>query len=194
MSKNKVTGIILAGGASRRMGRDKGLTEFRGKQLVKYALEVLTPLCGEILISSNNISEYQKFGYQIVVDEYKKIGPMGGIYSSLRKSTTKQNLVISCDTPFLTTELLEFVLVNSDNYEIVVPEHGNSFIETLAGYYSSEIISHLERLIIRKDYKLLNLFKEVKFKSIKVDTFSGYSKDLFKNLNTLNDLLENSDP
>ncbi len=190
MNKQEVTGIILAGGASKRMGRDKGLIEFRGKPLIEYAVEVLTPLCANILISSNNVIDYQKFGYPVVSDEYKNTGPIGGIYSSLRKSTTSQNLIISCDTPFLTTQLLEYVLANYDNYDIVVPEHGNSFIETLAAYYSTNIINQLKNSIERKDYKLLNVFKEVKFKSIKVDGMPGYSKELFKNLNTPGDLFE----
>lgn len=188
MSKQEVTGIILAGGASSRMGKDKGLCEFRGKALIDYSIEVLTPLCEKILISSNNIVEYQKFGYQVVIDEYKNIGPIGGIYSSLRKSTTIQNLIISCDTPFLNTQLFEYILANSDNYEIVVPEHGNSFIEPLAAYYSSDIIPRLESSIQRNDYKLISFFNEVVYKSIKVDDIPGYSKELFKNLNIPDDL------
>ena len=189
MNKQKVTGIILAGGASSRMGKDKGLCEFRGKALINYAIEALVPLCDTILISSNNVDDYQEFGYQVVVDEYKGIGPIGGIYSSLRNSATKHNLVISCDTPFLVTQLLEYILSNSANYDVVVPEHSNSFIEPLAAYYSSNIIKQLESSIKRKDYKLMNFFTRVKFKSIKVDNIPGYSNKLFKNLNTPDDLL-----
>ena len=189
MNKQDVTGIILAGGASSRMKKDKGLCEFRGKPLIKYAIEALVPLCGTILISSNNVDDYQKLGYQVVVDEFKGIGPIGGIYSSLMFSTTKHNLVISCDTPFLVTQLLEYVLINVDNYDVVVPEHGNSFIEPLAAYYSTNIIKQLEGSIVMKDYKLMNLFTRVKFKSINVNNIPGYSNNLFKNLNTPDDLL-----
>lgn len=189
MTKQDVTGIVLAGGASSRMGKDKGLCEFRGKALITYAIDALLPLCDTILISSNRVKDYQGFGYQVVVDEHKDIGPIGGIYSSLRKSTTKHNLVISCDTPFLNTQLLEFVLENSDNYDVVVPEHGNSFIEPLAAYYSSGIINCLEDSIKRRDYKLMNSFSEVKYKSVKVDAIPGFSNKLFKNLNTPDDLL-----
>jgi len=188
MSKQEVTGIILAGGASSRMGKDKGLCEFQGKALINYAIDVLTPICGKILISSNNVVEYQKFGYQVVIDEHKNIGPMGGIYSSLRKSSTKHNLIISCDTPFLSTQLLEYILDNFNNYDIVVPVHGNSFIEPLAAYYSTNIIPNLESSIKRNNYKLINFFNVVKHKSIKVDSMPGFSKELFRNFNTPGDL------
>ncbi len=187
--KKEVTGIILAGGASSRMGKDKGLCEFKGKSLVTYAIEALLPICDTILISSNNTEDYQKFGFDVVGDEYKGIGPIGGIFSSLSQSTTKHNIVISCDTPFLNSQLLEYVLKNVEGYDIVVPEHGNSYLEPLAGYYSNSVISVLEDSIKAKDFKLMNLFNRVKFKSIKVDSITGYSNNLFKNLNTPRDLL-----
>ena len=155
--KKDVTGIILAGGASSRMGKDKGLCEFKGKSLVLYAIEALVPICGTILISSNNTEDYQKFGFDVVVDKHKNIGPIGGIYSSLSRSSTQHNLVISCDTPFINIQLLEYVLANSSDHDIVVPEHGNSYIEPLAGYYSTSIISVLEYAIKVKDFKLMNL-------------------------------------
>jgi len=189
MIKKKVTGIVLAGGASSRMGKDKGLCEFKGKTLVTYAIEALLPLCDTILISSNNVDDYQKFGYQVVVDEYKGIGPIGGIYSSLKKSTTKHNLIISCDTPYLNTQLLEFILENSNNYDIVVPTHSNSFIEPLAAYYSSGIVNKLETSIKRSDYKLMNFLNKVKLKSINVVAIPDFSNKLFINLNTPDDLL-----
>jgi len=189
IDKQDITGIILAGGASSRMGKDKGLCEFKGKSLVSYAIDVLKPLCGTLLISSNNIVDYQKYGYKVVPDLFKKIGPIGGIYSSLKVSETKHNLIISCDTPFLILELMEFVLANSTGYDIVVPEHGNSYIEPLAAYYSSEIIDTVAQSINHGDYKLMNLFDKVKFKSLKVDTINSYSDKLFKNLNTPSDLL-----
>lgn len=189
MNKQEVTGIILAGGASSRMGKDKGLCEFKGKALINYAIEALLPLCSTILISSNNIDDYQDFGYTVVVDEYHGIGPIGGIYSTLKKSVTRHNLIISCDTPFLNTQLLEYVLANSDDYDIVVPEHGNSFIEPLAAYYSSAIINNLKNTIESKDYKLMNFFNKVRFRKVKVDKLPEYSNKLFKNLNTPDDLL-----
>jgi len=189
MNKKEVTGIILAGGASSRMGKDKGLCEFKGKALISYAIEALSPICSTILISSNNIDDYQGYGYEVIVDEYKGIGPIGGIYSTLKKSATQHNLIISCDTPFLNTQLLEYVLASSDNYDVVVPEHGDSFIEPLAAYYSSTIIKNLKQVIEKKDYKLMNFFNKIRFKKLNVDTFTGFSNNLFKNLNTPDDLL-----
>ncbi len=189
MNKIEVTGIVLAGGAGSRMGKDKGLCNFKGKPLTAYAIEVLQPLCGSILISSNNVSDYQRFGYKVIPDIYKDIGPMGGIYSSLTESKTKHNIIISCDTPFLVSSVLEHVLTNSTNFDVVVPRHGNSYIEPLAAYYSKNIINKLSESIISENYKLMDFFNKVVYKSVAVDNIAGFSKMLFKNLNTPNDLL-----
>ena len=103
--QNKVTGIILSGGASRRMGQDKGLTLYRNKELIQYSIELLTPLCSQIIISSNDPTNYSKFGKQIVPDIIKGVGPIGGIFSSLKFTSTSGNLILSCDMPELSTEV-----------------------------------------------------------------------------------------
>lgn len=189
MAQKDVTGIILAGGVSSRMGKDKGLCEFKGRALVRFAIDALLPICDRIIISSNNIKGYESFGYKVVADKHRSIGPIGGIYSCLLESNTKHNLVLSCDTPNISTSLLRFILSNSFGYDVVVPEHGKSFIEPLAGYYSSGIIPNLEKSINNEEYKLMTFFNKVNFTSIRVDSISGYSNKLFKNLNTPDDLL-----
>lgn len=188
MDDHRVTGIILAGGASRRMGKDKGLCYYKGKQLVSYSIEVLKPICDNIIIGSNNPDEYSKFGYEVIVDEIKNIGPIGGIYSCLKKSSTKRNLIVSCDTPYLNKDSLNYILESSNDYEIVIPQHANLFYEPLAGYYSSSIVAKIEESIVEEDYKLINLFNKVKFKAISTDNLPG-SVTQFKNFNTPEELV-----
>lgn len=107
-TKDEITGIILAGGKSSRMGKDKGLCDFKGKALVSYAIETLRPLCGNLMISANYFPEkYAEFDLPVIADEVKNIGPMGGILSCLKQSHTQHNLVLSCDTPFVTTDVSE---------------------------------------------------------------------------------------
>ncbi|HPG34509.1 MAG TPA: molybdenum cofactor guanylyltransferase, partial [Lentimicrobium sp.] len=77
INKSQITGIVLAGGKSTRMGTDKGLMIFQGKPLVMYSIDLLSMFCGRILISSNN-PEYAKFGYEIIADELPGAGPMAG--------------------------------------------------------------------------------------------------------------------
>ena len=75
-----ITGIILSGGKSLRMGQDKGLMSLDGKFMIEHVIDHIKPLCKQILISANQ-EEYHKFGYPVVRDEIKDIGPAGGIVS-----------------------------------------------------------------------------------------------------------------
>ncbi|MBT4060790.1 MAG: molybdenum cofactor guanylyltransferase [Lentimicrobiaceae bacterium] len=186
--KRAVTGIVLAGGASRRMGRDKGFVSYKGKTLIEYSIENIKCVCDSIIISSNKVSKYNNFNYPIIKDITDPIGPIGGIYSCLLASKTTDNLIISCDIPELYPATLDFLLSNKQDYEIVVPQHDDGHFEPLAGYYSKKIIPVLEKAITNKNYKLMDLFKQVGFKSIKISEMPHGSSQ-FKNVNTLEDLM-----
>ena len=82
-----MTAIILAGGKSRRMGTDKALLEIEGISLLNKAIQLCEQVCDTIIISSNH-SGHKVFGYPVVADEIANCGPLGGIYSCLRKSQT----------------------------------------------------------------------------------------------------------
>jgi molybdenum cofactor guanylyltransferase len=187
MKHKEVTGIILAGGESRRMGKDKGLCDFDGKPLVLHAIEILKPICEFIVISTNNVQDYSNFGCKIITDEFKGIGPIGGIYSGLKQSTTIHNLVISCDIPFLNSALLTNVLSFSISYDVIVPQHANSYYEPLAAYYSKKIIPVLQESISEGDFKLINLFGKVRFKAVQLEKNQNINHQ-FKNINFPEDL------
>lgn len=185
--QNRVTGIILSGGASRRMGQDKGLTLYRKKELIQYSLELLAPFCSQIIISSNEPDNYVKFGKPVIPDIITGLGPIGGIYSALASSETSDNLVLSCDMPELTYEVPETILSRSSYYDIVVPVHENGFFEPMAGYYSTSIIPVLKRSIENKTYKLVDLFSKVTFGTIEINKLLAGSNQ-FRNINRPDDL------
>jgi len=186
----EVTGIILAGGKSSRMGTDKGLQQLCGKPLIGYAIEVLSGICSTILISSSS-DAYHSFGYQVVADEFPGIGPMGGIYSALRQSKTENNLVLSCDLPFVSNELLSHILEKSKGYQVAVPYEGNRHYEPLCGFYHLSVLDILSNYIKKENYKLPDLFDEISVNKLVINNELGfYHKDLFMNVNTQNDLSE----
>ena len=110
------TGIILAGGRSQRMGTDKGLLLLDGKSFVSHIYKALQPLFGEncIIVSSN--PDYDFLGCTRVEDIIPNKGPLGGIYTGLKYSKTKMNIVVSVDAPLVTTELLQWMLASIQNY------------------------------------------------------------------------------
>jgi molybdenum cofactor guanylyltransferase len=182
------TGIILAGGESSRMGSDKGLQNLCGKPLIQYSIEALSGLCTDIIISSSS-SAYQEFGYQVVKDEFPGIGPMGGIYSALKQSKTDANLVLSCDLPFVSKELLSFILKSASGFQVAVPWQGDRHYEPLCGFYSLSLLSQISAYIQKGNYKLPDLFEKISINRLIInDSMYFYTADLFFNVNSKHDL------
>ena len=105
VKKNNITGIVLAGGKSSRMGLDKGLINMNNQTFIEAIINAMRPLVGDIIIVSNN-SDYDQFGYLRINDLIKDSGPMAGLYSGLYFSQSDYNLVLSCDIPFIKTDVL----------------------------------------------------------------------------------------
>lgn len=190
MKKSEITGIILSGGKGSRLGTEKGLAVYGGKPLVSYSIAALEPLCGEILLSANNeLESYLQFGLKIVEDEVKGVGPMGGILACLKRSKTSYNLVLSCDIPFVETALLSYLLSQIENYQVVVPVHGNNLLEPLCGFYNTNVISCLEESVHSGDYKLMDFLRLIKLKTIVIDNRLPFFNDqLFYNINFKSEL------
>jgi molybdopterin-guanine dinucleotide biosynthesis protein A len=184
----EVTGIILAGGKSSRMGTDKGLQELCGKPLISYTIKVLSELCNSIIISTSS-DAYQSFGYKTVADEIPGIGPMGGIYTALKQSNTEKNLLLSCDLPFVSMELLSFILKNSEGYQVTVPWEGNHHYEPLCGFYHLSVLEQIQGFIEENNYKLPDLFKEIAINRLVINKeLDFYTEELFLNVNSKHDL------
>lgn len=183
-----VTGIILAGGKSSRMGTDKGLQMLCGKPLISYAIQLLSGVCSTIIISSSS-DAYKSFGYQVVADEFPGIGPMGGIYSALKQSKTEKNLVLSCDLPFVSEDLMSYILDKASGFEVAVPWLGNRHYEPLCGFYRLSVLDHLSSFIQKGNYKLPDLFEEIRINRLMINSeLSFYDERLFLNINSKHDL------
>lgn len=110
MSESKaITGLILAGGQSRRMGGiDKGLQMFRGKRLVDHVYERLAPQVGGIIVNANrNHDAYRTFGVRVVSDAIGGFaGPLAGLHAGLSVSRRPYLATAPCDSPFLPEDLV----------------------------------------------------------------------------------------
>ena len=109
MTRPPITGVILAGGQGRRMGRiDKGLKMLRGKPMVQWVLERFSSQVDEVLINANqNIDQYQLLGHQVVPDEISGYaGPLAGLHRGLSVATHDLIATVPCDSPFLPLDLI----------------------------------------------------------------------------------------
>lgn len=183
------TGIILAGGHSSRLGIDKGLIDWHGRKIIEYAIDILAPFCPEIIISSNN-PDYQQFSYRIIPDIRAGHGPMMGLFSALKGTSTRSNLVLAVDNILVTGAFYQYLLEKdlSDCW-IAIPFIHNQFYEPLVGYYKTDCISVMDQMMKAGNYKLPDLFSKVPVARLNVESdFSSFHPDYFRSLNLPEDL------
>jgi molybdenum cofactor guanylyltransferase len=117
----RVTGIILAGGTSRRMRRDKAFIDFDGTPLIARVLERVQPLCSETMIVANDQGAYAQFGVEVIGDVYPGKGSLGGLYSGLLAARESYVLAVACDMPFLNAALLQYLISLAPSFDVVIP-------------------------------------------------------------------------
>ncbi len=128
-SQTKVAGVILAGGRARRMNnRDKGLVNFKGRPMVSYAIAALAPVVDYVLINANrNIDQYRQFGWPVISDQTDNFdGPLAGILTAMIHADADILVVIPCDSPLITTEHLQKLLLtcSENNADVAVAFDG----------------------------------------------------------------------
>jgi len=105
----KYTGVILAGGMSRRMGEDKGTLLLGDRTVIEYVIETVSQVVDELLLITNKPENYQRFGIPIFTDILQANGALVGIHAGLIASQTYHSLFVACDMPFVKKQLLEYM-------------------------------------------------------------------------------------
>lgn len=180
----EVTGIILAGGKSSRMGQDKGLLEVNGKPMVQHIIEKLEAVTTSIIIISNN-PEYVKFHKSIYADLIEDQGPVGGIYSGLYYTESEVNIVVSCDVPFISVDLLQTLLENSNKYLVTIPSFKGKE-HPLIGIYHKKSLEKFKSSTLENKLKLINVINELPNNIVIVE--GNENDNIFLNLNSQEDI------
>lgn len=186
-----MTGIILAGGKSSRMGTDKGLLMLNGKPMIQHVIDRIEELGLPILIVANN-SEYAQFGYPVIEDLVKEKGPVGGIYTGLMTSNTESNLIISCDTPNISLELLNQLIDASKDHVVTIAKHKGQ-LHPLIGVYKRSALDAFNRNLTVNQLKLSPICTELNAHILTIEDNQKISfQEHFSNINTPNELKQQS--
>ncbi len=171
-----ITGIILAGGKSSRMGQDKGLKLHNGKPFIKHIINAIQSITNEILIITSSV-DYKVFDYHCIPDLIPNQGPVGGIDTGLKYTKTEKNLVLSCDVPFVTSAVLNNLISEYEpNYDVITYED-----IPLITLYSKSAERNFFESIEKKRLSLRKTLSTLKVKSIPI----GQSIEPYvKNINT----------
>ncbi len=119
-----VSGIVVAGGRSQRLGHDKRQLRLWGKQgptLLEHTLAMLAPLCSELLVVLNDAAAWPQLNARLIPDVYADAGVLGGIYAGLAAARNPYALVVAADMPLLNADLLRAMLSYPRDYDALVP-------------------------------------------------------------------------
>lgn len=175
---------ILCGGKSSRMLSEKGLVLYKNKPLIEHVIAAVLPISSNIQLITNS-HDYDYLNCKIINDIKLDKGPIGGIYSALVNSDSEINLILSCDIPLISTEiLLELIEKHNINFDVTVFEDRKR-MHPLIGIYSKKILPILKRAIVEKELKMMNLFPKIKHQLIDIKDENRHN---FKNINTVTEL------
>jgi molybdenum cofactor guanylyltransferase len=148
-------GLILIGGKSARMYKDKSTLQYHGHNQRDHLLHLLSPFCAEVFFSCNASQAAELDGkYNFLQDRIKQIGPMGGIHAALKQFTTVGWLVVACDLPLLTTETLSYLISHREPHRQATGfrNRENGFHEPLLTIYEPSAYPVIARMIENREY------------------------------------------
>lgn len=170
MPKNKlpVTGVLLVGGESRRMGTNKAFLKIGESTLGERSLAVLNNVCQEVIISSRQAQPYESFGYPIIIDRIIDKGPLGGLYSILTEAKHDYVFVVACDMPLLNEEGIRSLYEQVEDYDALVPR-ALGRLHPLHAFYHKRILALVEQNILQERLRITEVLNECRAKIVQIE-------------------------
>ena len=194
-----ITGIILSGGRSTRMGENKSLMKIGDKTVIEHVADLMKDLFNKVILVTNDPDEYSFLELEVFKDIYFRMGPLAGIHSGLTHSTSDKNFFLSCDMPFMTADMIKYLAEYKTNKPITIAK-ADGFVQQLCGLYDKSCLSKAEKILSeesnenerfdeqkKRGCKVLTLVNTMDAKIIEAELLSFYKKDMFFNMNKRSD-------
>jgi len=188
-TKNAITGIILAGGKSIRMGQDKAFIEINGVPIILRVFAVLDRLFRETIIVANQKETYAELNIPVYSDLVPGQGALGGLYTGLLHSTFPYSFCVACDMPFLDRALIEYLLTRIDQYDAVVPRTSDG-LQPLHAIYSKQCLDPIRHLLDLEKTKIMDFYPLIRLQIVDEKDFLTLDPERksFTNVNTPDEL------
>lgn len=177
--------VILAGGTSSRMGRDKSLLEIRGVPLIQRQIAQLRGRFPDVLISADDPAPYGRFGVEVIPDDQPGQGPLGGIAAALRASKKDTVFVVACDVPDIHPRFVRTLLAEARRADCAVPRHPDGRWEPLFSAWRRSALPAIDEVLAEGKRKIDAVFPRVR--TTAVDLVDGA---WLRNLNTPQDVAD----
>jgi molybdopterin-guanine dinucleotide biosynthesis protein A len=141
----KNSALILAGGFSRRLGQDKGLINLAGKPLILHVVDRVSKVVDETVVVVGSRVQKKKFeslsGHKanVVADKHEAQSPLVGALTGFESAKGEYSLLLPCDTPFISSQITQFLLDTCVNKGAVIPRWPSGYIEPLQAAYQTKL-------------------------------------------------------
>lgn len=190
MAKRDVlTGIVLAGGLSTRMGRDKASLPWQGEDLLHAALRALAPVCDRLIVVSNRPRAIALAGVSVVADRFAGCGPLAGIHAGLTAATGDYSFVAACDMPYLRSAAVAWMAAAAAGYDAAVP-YIDGYYHPLHAVYSRRCLPAIEQMLVAGQCRVLDFYPAIRLRPVTAAELACFDPELamLNNLNTPEDL------
>jgi molybdopterin-guanine dinucleotide biosynthesis protein A len=180
-----VSAAILAGGKSRRMGRDKAWLDLGdGVPLVRRVADALAEVADEIVVVAND-ERYASLGYPVVPDRYGEKGAFGGMATAVATARAELVCVAACDMPWPSPEVYRLLLGLVAGHDAVIPQLDGEY-EPLHAVYRKTCLPAMEEALRRGEMRIISFFPAVRVRTVREDELRAVDPTLraFTNLNT----------
>ena len=188
---NHLTVAIIAGGKSRRMGRDKAFLQLGGKSLLGRVIAAAAHLDpAETIIIADRRADYAAFGLPVYPDVLPDKGSLGGIYSALHHATTEYTLTLACDMPFVNPDLLRYMRSLIDGETDIIAPRVNGYPQALHAIYRATCAHPIRQQLNQNRLKIIRFYDGMRLRYIDEAEYAPYDPAglSFENLNTPEEL------
>jgi len=180
--RNELTGIVLAGGLSTRMGRDKASLPWGDSDLLHTALAALAPVCRRLVVVSNTPRTIRLPDVTVVADRYRGCGPLAGIHAGLLAAGEGYCFVAACDMPYLRADAAAWMAGAARGYDAAVPLTGGHY-NPLHAVYHHRCLPAVEALLGTGRYRVAALYPQIRVRAVSREELARCEPDLKMRVN-----------
>jgi molybdopterin-guanine dinucleotide biosynthesis protein A len=188
---NDLTVALIAGGKSSRMGTDKSFVELAGTPLIEHLMARVDGL-GRIILITNRPNDYAHLGLPMHRDVIPEKGSLGGIYSAIHHSQSEWTLTLACDMPFVSTDLLRYMIgLRDESLDVIVPRVEN-YPQGLHALYRRTCLDAIRAKIDADRLKVIGFYGDVRVRYLDESEYAEFDPagKSFFNVNTPQELEE----
>ncbi len=192
LSSNQVTGVILSGGRSSRMGQNKAFLSVSNQSMIEAQVALFNQLFAETIVVSNEPELYQYLGVKVIKDIIPRKGPLSGMHAGLTEAQNQYSFIVPCDMPFLQADLIRLLISEAPGYDVIVPQI-DDYLQPLHSIYHKRCIQPIENCLRDDVFKIIAFYPWVKVKFVgekKMNSICSREQleQIFMNINTQKDL------